>query len=307
MANYREILRLASLKHSQREIAASLKCSRNTIGEVLNTATQKGMDIQEYVTKSCEKYAVSTVKKDVHVLNLIFRMAVINNLCLKNPVVEIHYPRETNKKEKRAFTQEQYDAAYELAKKWKNGASIMLMLALGLSRSELLGLKWENLDGEHHYISIEQSLVTYKDVDLNRNVLAVDNLKNEYRRRELPIVDDDLRERLWSINRYETVNGEEVETEFVFHNSKGKPWNPATWASRVFRPFMQALCTIHPDFPQLSVHEIRHTRGTLWVDQGVEPYMTTKMLGHCDVRMLRQVYDHTGADTLKKALLNPTR
>ena len=43
MANYREILRLASLKHSQREIAASLKCSRNTIGEVLNTAAQKGI------------------------------------------------------------------------------------------------------------------------------------------------------------------------------------------------------------------------------------------------------------------------
>lgn len=43
MANYREILRLVSLKHSQREIAASLKCSRNTIGEVLNTAAQKGI------------------------------------------------------------------------------------------------------------------------------------------------------------------------------------------------------------------------------------------------------------------------
>ena len=43
MANYREILRLVSLKHSQREIAASLKCSRNTIGEVLNAAAQKGI------------------------------------------------------------------------------------------------------------------------------------------------------------------------------------------------------------------------------------------------------------------------
>lgn len=38
MVNYREILRLASLKYSQREIAASLKCSRNTVSEVLGMA-----------------------------------------------------------------------------------------------------------------------------------------------------------------------------------------------------------------------------------------------------------------------------
>ena len=40
MTNYREILRLHSLGHSQRSIAASAKVSRNTVSEVLKKAEQ---------------------------------------------------------------------------------------------------------------------------------------------------------------------------------------------------------------------------------------------------------------------------
>ena len=40
MVNYREILRLNSLKYTQRQIAASVHSSRNTISEVLHLAVQ---------------------------------------------------------------------------------------------------------------------------------------------------------------------------------------------------------------------------------------------------------------------------
>ena len=39
MVNYREILRLKSLKYSQREIALSVHSSRNTVKEVVDLAT----------------------------------------------------------------------------------------------------------------------------------------------------------------------------------------------------------------------------------------------------------------------------
>ena len=41
MVDYREILRLTSLKYTQVEIAQSLRCSRNTIREVVKLATEK--------------------------------------------------------------------------------------------------------------------------------------------------------------------------------------------------------------------------------------------------------------------------
>ena len=43
MVNYREILRLTSLKYSQYQIAASIHCSRNTIRDVLRRAESIGI------------------------------------------------------------------------------------------------------------------------------------------------------------------------------------------------------------------------------------------------------------------------
>lgn len=116
-------------------------------------------------------------------------------------------------------------------------------------------------------------------------------------------IDDDLWQRLYTLDRRVTVGKAEVETTFVFHNAKGKAWDPNTWASRVFRPFMQALCAANPGYPMLSPHELRHTRATLWVAQGMDTYMVARLLGHSDTKMLAKVYDHTRTETLKAALL----
>lgn len=43
MVNYREILRLQSLNHSQRDIALAVKSSRNTIGSALQAAAENGI------------------------------------------------------------------------------------------------------------------------------------------------------------------------------------------------------------------------------------------------------------------------
>ena len=44
MVNYREILRLNSLKYTQRQIATSVHSSRNTISEVVRLAEEKGLN-----------------------------------------------------------------------------------------------------------------------------------------------------------------------------------------------------------------------------------------------------------------------
>lgn len=43
MVDYREILRLSSLKYSQREIALATKSSRNTVSDILRVASEKGV------------------------------------------------------------------------------------------------------------------------------------------------------------------------------------------------------------------------------------------------------------------------
>lgn len=179
------------------------------------------------------------------------------------------------------------------------------MLETGISRSELLGLRWEDIDIENRVLHIRQGLVAYQDLDEKTWVMEASGLKNSYRRRGIPLVDDTLVERLRAKPRIIRVKSrgrnaeKEVETEFVFHSPEGLPYQPNNWSNRVFFPFMRELVRVHPELPMLSPHELRHTRATLWIAQGIEPYMVARLLGHCDVKMLAKVYDHTTVDTLR--------
>lgn len=51
MTDYREILRLISLEHSQRSIAREAKCSRDTVAEVFKAAAAAGISPKAALTK----------------------------------------------------------------------------------------------------------------------------------------------------------------------------------------------------------------------------------------------------------------
>ena len=44
MVSYREILRLNSLKYTQRQFATSMHSSRNTVSDIIKLASQAGID-----------------------------------------------------------------------------------------------------------------------------------------------------------------------------------------------------------------------------------------------------------------------
>ena len=117
-------------------------------------------------------------------------------------------------------------------------------------------------------------------------------------------MDDDLWDRLCKVPKIVTVGNKEVLTEQLFHSPEGKPYNPNNWVNRVYRPFMKALHQAHPDIPELSPHECRHTRATLWIAQGIDPYMVARLMGHQGLHMLVSRYDHTSVSTLRNVLLS---
>lgn len=72
----------------------------------------------------------------------------------------------------------------------------------------------------------------------------------------------------------------------------------------MYRRFMRALHKAHLEVAELSPHELRHTRATLWITQGMDPYMAARLLGHSGLKMLAKIYDHTSTETPRQALLN---
>ena len=211
---------------------------------------------------------------------------------------------------KQAYTQEQYDIVYRFAKTHKHGLHIMMLLEAGISRSELLGLRWEDLDISKKEIKINQGLVTLRNADTEKWVTESDGLKNRHRQRTIPLVNQGLLDRLSQHPRIISVGGDKtrgtrqktVATTHVFYSTKGKCFQPNNWDKRAYKQFMSDLSAAHPAIPLLNAHELRHTRATLWLAQGVSPLMVAKLLGHKDLKMLLNVYDHTTTDTLRQAL-----
>ena len=270
----------------------------------MNLNDIRPIHIQQYINEASRKYAPETIKKDCNALKLIFDTAVDNQLCTKSPLTKsVKRPKSEGATVKHAFTQEQYDTAYAFAKEWENGLSLMLLLETGISRSELLGLRWEDLDLEQQSIHINQGLVVYHSVEEDKLVMESNGLKNKFRRRTIPITDQALWKRLCQAPRTVNLGKRTLLTEQIFHSPEGKPYQPNNWENRVYRPFMRALHKAHPEVPMLSPHELRHTRATLWIAQGMDPYMAARLLGHSDLKMLTKIYDHTSTETLRQALV----
>lgn len=180
--------------------------------------------------KPLKKYAPETIKKDCNALKLIFDTAVDNQLCSKSPLTKsVKRPKSETTTVKHAYTREQYDTAYAFAKEWENGLSLMLLLETGISRSELLGLRWEDLDREQQSIRINQGLVVYHSVEEDKLVMESNGLKNKFRRRIIPITDPDLWKQLCLAPRTVTLGKRSVlTTGQIFHSPERKPYQPNT-------------------------------------------------------------------------------
>lgn len=264
--------------------------------------------IQQYFKERGKVAALETLKKEKTCLSGIFETAVENEKCLRNPVTKrLKLTSEIEPAEKHAYTQEQYDRIIAFAETHPLGLSILILAKTAISRSELLGIGLDDVSPGQ--ITINNGLVEQKNSETGVWELVCDGLKNPFRRRIVPI-DDDLSDRLLKVPRVLYVGGNkrrvtpprEVRPEKVIHSPMGLPYNPSNWEKRVYNKFMEDMHAANPDIPIYTPHELRHTRATLWHGDAVDLLSIAKLLGHCDLNMLRKVYDHTDVEMLRAAI-----
>ena len=268
------------------------------------------VDVQAYFTEKGKTMSLESLRKHRAVLKAIFDTAIDNDLCLKNPVVKtIRLSSSEGKAEKRSYNAEQYAAVLDYVSQHDAGLSIRVLLETGISRSELLGLRWEDLNAEQCTLTIRQGLVEVKDPDTGKRKIVTDGLKTEYRARVIPISRaladalNNLPRKVDKANRaYKKCYDTPVQTQFIFHSPSGLPERPNNWMHRVYTPVMEAMHAAHPEIPVLSPHELRHTRATLWKDAEVDLYTIAKTLGHGNLDMLAKRYAHDNLEQRRAAL-----
>lgn len=279
----------------------------------MNLSDIKPSHVIAFINQKINDYPTETVHKFVVCLSQLMEAAVDEELCYRNPVTKkCVIPKKKKEQNKRAYTPEQYNLVLQYAKD-NRAVDIMILLKTGISRSELLGLRWDDVDFEQKILRVRQGVTEYKDAETGKYIKAAEDPKNQYRIRDIPI-DDELIAELRNIPQEVECGGNRklgipptfVKTEYVVHDSAGGMANPRNWSKRNYTNFMSQMNAYYArqgiDVPMLNAHELRHTRLTLWANSGVNIYMIAKLSGHVDLKMLAKVYGHADIEAMRNAI-----
>ena len=161
----------------------------------------------------------------------------------------------------------------------------ILAILSGMRRSEILGLKWQNVDLTNGTVRIVSTLqrITGKG-------LVEGTPKTPRSRRQLPLhpmavgVLTVIRDRQ---NRQRETAGEFwEETGYVFTNGNGRPIDSDLVSHDFIRIVRKA------DLPRITFHGLRHSYATLLLAGKVHPKVAQELLGHASVSTTLDIYSH---------------
>lgn len=163
---------------------------------------------------------------------------------------------------------------------------IIFDLLSGLRRSELLGLRWEDIDIEKRIIHVRQTqnytpddgcyTDAPKSIKSNRPLRIAQSgmlLLSEYQRWQ-----DAQREKLG--DAWKDEDGR------VFTNDFGAPRHPDS-LTKWFTAFIK-----RSDLPKVTVHSLRHTYASLMIFDGVNIVTISHRLGHAQTSTTTNIYAH---------------
>lgn len=244
----------------------------------INAITQ--IDVQNFFNK--HTYLSMALLKTLSViLNSIFNKAIDNKditACTSNPAKNVTLKSTQKKKPKLAYNAMQQSIAIQWCVKNK-AYDLLTILKTGIRRGELLGLKWTDVDFKNKIIYVNESISPEVDGVIDKDV------KNTSSERFIP-VDDELLNCLSEIERTD---------EYIFPaitpNAYGKK------ATKRLKQMSQE-CNI----PRLTLHELRHTAGTVLREKGVDIYSISKLLGHASIDVTVSTYVHNDIEVLRRAI-----
>lgn len=252
-----------------------------------NLSDIKQKDIQFFLNNK-SNYSYSSLQKMRTVLYGIFEYAIANDYCYKNPVKGTQLARRSTDRagEKRAYTYQQALKVISLAQNIKNGSDIIILLKTGLRRSELLALRWENIDMEKKIIHVRES------VSETGTGLEIHPCKSIKSIRDIPF-DDELYD----------IFSKMKQTGFVIKGQNGKNMNPHNWSYKryavVNKKIQQTAEQKGIALPLLNPHELRHTFGSILYGRGVDIVTISKLMGHSSIEITVKLYVH---DSLEKKM-----
>ncbi len=168
--------------------------------------------------------------------------------------------------------------------KHHHGALLRLAAMTGLRRSELIGLRWADLDMEKGVLRVRRRITTVNHVPVEGDV------KSARSRRTIDVDAQTMKilraHRKAQLELRMSVGNGYDDRDLVFAMPDGATWNPDV-LTRGFARLVKAS-----DLPRIRLHDLRHTHATHLLAAGVNPKVVSERLGHASVAFTLDVYGH---------------
>ena len=218
------------------------------------------------------------------ILRSAIRQALKEEILVRDPTLAVCLPKK-KRREIQPLTEEQWVSLLQAGAKESPQfyTELLVEWATGLRRSELIGLKWPDIDMEAATVTINRAVMNGEHgptlsetkTDASRRSLAlpptvIEELKHHRRRQAA----QRLKSRIWQIN------------DFVFPSSVGTAQEP----SAISRTFARTATAV--GLKGFSFHKLRHDHASRLVMAGIHVKKIQAQLGHSNISITMDTYSH---------------
>ena len=240
--------------------------------------------IHKYYREKSKTLSPGTLIKHHNLLRSALTQGVIWRTLTRN-VAEAVKPPKVSRKEMRALTGPEVHRMLEACEDTAWHSIFHTLTWTGLRRSELLGLRWKDVDLILASLRVVQSVQR-----LNTGEFIVQEPKTASGRRTIALSPASclvLREHREKQEADATLLGRQLaEDDLVFSHPDGSPRDPST-LTLAFRRLTRRV-----GLDGVRLHDLRHTMASLYLEQGVNPKTVAERLGHASVTITLDLYSH---------------
>ena len=228
--------------------------------------------IQRYVDdKETAGQSPRSVKKHLVILNDVFNDAVRFGELSVNPCTRIT-PSKRERFQGKAYNAEEARQLLTEVEGDPVEPAVYLGLYLGLRRSEVAGLRWMDVDFEKNQVHICNTIVRFYTVSEQEKTKSRASKRTLYLPSGLKEYLLGLREK--QIRNHEFFGLEFSEESHVCQWEDGRAYQPEYISVR-FRELLEKR-----GLPKIRFHDLRHTAGSLLINQGQSVKQVQEFLGH---------------------------
>lgn len=257
-----------------------------------------GLSLSEITPHELEKYYAlkysqglsgTTLAKHHSNINSALKGAVRNNLIPGNPADVCQRPKK--QKYQAAFlTSEQFQKVLSAINEPVVRTAVFLAGSLGLRRSEVLGLRWNDIDFEAKSVCIQHTLT--RGIANGSNILVSSDIpKTKTSRRTLPLPAAVL-EYLCAAKIIAKMNYEKNKKSFITRYKEYiciDEYGNILMPNRLSKCFAYAVKSLGY---KARFHDLRHTCASLLIQNGVPMKYVSQWLGHSSIGITSDTYVH---------------